>query len=417
MSLPSPPSPPPSEASPAPASRSLNVHLITDASALSQWCEVLRAEPIIAIDVESNGLHAYEASLCVVQIATPTDVLVIDSIAVSVAPLASVFADGPMTVVHDLGFDARMLAKAGAKLVRVADTALAAGLLGRTSTGLASVLASELGVTHDKSLQHADWAARPLGERALAYLAGDVSHLLRLWEVLSAEVDAKGIRLELEEETHHRLGEASEPHEDPRPLFVRMKGIDRARPDDLPLLRALVEARERLARELDVPAYKIVGNDVLFAIAKERPRSLERLERIPGAHRGRARQLSRAFLAMVDAPQAPLSDAEREALTPRRLPEDVRKARKKREEALLAWRKTEAVRREVNLQVVLPGHVLRRLADRGPRTLGELLTIEGLGAFRVERYGDPLLALLSDEDERAERHERKEEEKEGEAAS
>ncbi len=377
------------------------VHLVTDARTLEQWCSRLLGEPMIAVDVESNGLHAYEPRLCVVQIATPTDVLVVDSIAVSVSPLAAVFAEGPSTVVHDLGFDARMLAKAGARLRRVADTALAASLLGRTSTGLASVLASELGVSHDKSLQHADWAARPLDARAVAYLAGDVWYLLRLWGVLNAEVVAKGIAQELEEETRHRLAEAEEPREDKRPFFARMKGIDRAKADDLPLLRALAEAREGLARKLDVPVFKLVANDVLFAIAREKPTSITALERIPGAHRGRARLLSQTLLKLVTTAHPPLSDAERELLAPRSrsLPDAVLKARRKREDRLLAWRKAEAATRDVNLQVVLPGHVLRRLAERGPVTRDDLAAIAGLGAFRIDRDGDALLSLVRDVDE------------------
>ncbi len=375
------------------------MHLVTDKDTLDAWCERLMSEAIVAVDVESNGLHAYEPSLCVVQLATKTDVLVVDSIAVDVAPLGVLFAKGPRTVVHDLGFDARMLSLAGANLVRVDDTALAAGLLGRTSTGLASVLASELGVTHDKSLQHADWAARPLDERAVAYLSGDVRYLLHLWEVLSAEAAEKGIVRELEEETRHRLGEAEAVHVDTRPPFVRMKGVDRVHVADLPLLRALSEVREKVARELDVPVYKLVGNDVLFAIAKEKPSTMARLERIPGAHRGRAQRLSRTFLDLVGRSHAPLSEDEVFALTPKRLPEDVRKARKRREDKLSAWRKTEATRRNVNLQVVLPGHVLRRLAERAPRTRDELLAIAGLGAFRVEEQGETLLALLADGDD------------------
>lgn len=380
---------------PAPQGPEPRVHLVSDTKTLAEWCERLEDAELLALDVESNGLHAYAAELCIVQLATETDVLVIDPFATSVLPLARLFEEGPPTVVHDLGFDARMLARAGAPLVRVRDTALAAGLLGRTATGLASVLAQDLGVTVDKSLQHADWKKRPLDARAVAYLAGDVRYLAALWERLSRAVDEAGIGAELEEETRHRLREASAPEDEPAPLVARLKGVDALRPEDLPLVRALAEARESLARELDVPVYKIVGNDVLFEIARARPTSLGALERIPGAHRGRARALSRVFLDLVRAPQRPLSPEELFALKKERLPDDERKLRKKREERLLGWRKTEAERRNVNAQVVLPGHVLRRLAARGASSAEDLGNIAGMGGFRVERYGERLLALVA----------------------
>lgn len=375
------------------------VHLAEDTASLRAWCARLRDEPILALDVESNGLFAFEPALCVVQLATREDVIVVDTLVADPACLAELVGpQGPLVVVHDLGFDARMLSRAGAPLHRVADTALAAAFLGRTSTGLGAVLAAELGVTHDKSLQHHDWRARPLDARAMRYLSGDVAHLLSLWDRLSAEVSEKGIARELAEETRHRLAEAQAPAEDARPPLLRVKGVDRLDAADLPLLRALVEARDALARELDVPPFKVLANDALVATAQRRPRSLGELSRIDGAHRGRAKALSRRMLELVGEEHPPLTPEERAGLHPARLSPAHLKARKRREGALLAWRKAEAARREVNAQVVLPGHVLRGLAEGGAVSTGDLTSVPGFGDFRVERYGGALLALLSEPD-------------------
>ncbi len=353
----------------------------------------------MALDVESNGLFAYEPSLCVVQLATREDVLVVDTLAADPAGLAELVGPGgPLVVVHDLGFDARMLSRAGAPLHRVADTALAAALLGRASTGLAAVLAAELGVTHDKSLQHHDWRARPLDSRALRYLSGDVAHLLPLWDRLSAEVAEKDIARELAEETRHRLTEAQAPAEDPRPPLLRVKGVDRLAAGVLRRLRALLAARDALARELDVPPFKVLANDALVATAQRRPRTIGDLSRVDGAHRGRAKALSHRLLELVGEDHPPLTPEERAGLHPARPSPAHLKARKRREGALLAWRRAEAARREVNAQVVLPGHVLRELADVGASSTGDLSAVAGLGDFRVERYGGALLALLAEPD-------------------
>ena len=137
---------------------------------------------------------------------------------------------------------------------------------------------------------------------------------------------------------------------------------------------------------------------ISFAIARTRPGSLAELERIPGAHRGRARGLSRRFLDLVAKDHPPLTEVERAALKKERLPDDVRKTRKRREERLLAWRKTEAETRKVNVQVVLPGHVLRKLAAHGAASTADLARVSGLGDFRVLRYGAALLPLLADKE-------------------
>lgn len=373
------------------------VHLVEDTATLRAWCARLRAEPVIALDVESNGLFAYEPALCVVQVATRDVVVVIDTLTADPSCLAELVGPGgPLVVLHDLGFDVRMLARAGAPPDRVADTALAAAFLGRTSTGLGAVLAAELGVLHDKTLQHHDWRARPLDGWALRYLAGDVAHLLALWDKLSAEAAAKGIALELEEETRHRRAEALAPAEEPRPALLRVKGVDRLNVNDLPLLRALVLARDSLAHELDLPSFKVLANDALIATAQRRPRSVGELCRIEGAHRGRARALSRRMLELVGEEHPPLTPEEHAGLNPPRPTPAHVKARKRREAALLAWRKAEATRREVNAQVVLPGHVLRDLAEDGAASAADLAAVPGLGAFRVERYGGALLELLAE---------------------
>ena len=373
------------------------VHLAEDTASLRAWCARLRDEPILALDVESNGLFAFEPELCVVQLSTRGDVVVVDTLVADPSCLADLIGPGgPLVVLHDLGFDARMLSRAGAPLHRVADTALAAAFLGRSSTGLGAVLASELGVDHDKTLQHHDWRARPLDARALRSLSGDVAHLLPLWDKLSAEVAAKGIASELAEETRHRLAEAQAPAEDARPPLLRVKGVDRLPVADLPLLRALLEARDDLARQLDVPPFKVLANDALVAAAQRRPRSVGELARIDGAHRGRARALSRRMLELVGEEHPPLTPEERAGLSPPRPSPAHVKARKRREGALLAWRKAEAARRDVNAQVVLPGHVLRALADGGAVSTRDLAAVSGLGDFRVERYGDALLALLAE---------------------
>lgn len=402
--------PPAADSTPDPALGSGATHhevcFVADVAALRAACTELSRAPRIAVDVESNGLFAYEPGLCVLQLADERTVYVVDTLAIPadglVAPLRALFGEGgPLVVVHDLGFDARMLAKVGAPLSRVVDTALAASLLGRTSTGLGSVLESELGVRHDKTLQHHDWGSRPLDARAIEYLAGDVRYLLPLADSLLHEVTEKGLRDELAEETRYRLSEACdlEGQEETRPPFLRMKGKERVDRADLPLLRALAEAREKMARELDVPVFKLLPNDVLFAVAHHKPRTMNALSRIPGAHRGRGQKLSQALIELVGKTHPPLTPDELAALSPKRLPPAEVKARKKREAKLLAWRKAEAHRRDVSPQVVLPGHVLREMADTAPETVDDLANLPGFGAFRVARYGAKLVELLDAPDD------------------
>lgn len=389
------------------SSKEMPVVLVTREDELHPVIARLRRAPRVAVDIESNGLFRYKATLCTMQLATTDEVVVVDTMTTPLRALAELLGPGgPRKIVHDVSFDARILAEAGLVLANVLDTSLAARMLGRTATGLASLLQSELGVTMDKTLQHHDWTERPLQRRQLRYLAGDVLYLEALADKLSAEIAGRSgdgaIDAAVEEETRYRLAQsiAAAGAVDPRPPYVRLKGIDRAPKDELPILRRLAELREQKAKSLDVPPYKVIGPDVLFAIARAKPRAMADLARVKGAVSGhRARALAPSVL---DAVAAGLADGgvlpaeERVMLERPRLPPAIVKARRGREVRLTSWRKAEAKRRGVDEQVVLPGHVLQDLADLPDgASLEAIAAVPGIGAFRVARDGAALLAALA----------------------
>ncbi len=363
----------------------------------------LSESPRIAVDIESNGLFRYRATLCVLQLATPSEVVVVDPLAVALAPLAELLGpEGPTKIVHDVSFDARILAEASLVLANVVDTSVVARMLGRSATGLASLLEAELGVKLDKKLQHHDWTERPLRPEHLRYLAEDVAHLDALADKLLAEAERIGITEAIDEETRYRLGQAiaAAGTVDPRPPYLRMKGIERVPVEELPILRRLADLREEKAKSLDVPPYKVLGSDVLFAIARARPKTLEELSRVKGATAGpRARSLGPAMLEAVSRGLADggIPEAERAMLErPRPAPADI-KARRARESRLTSWRRAEAKRRAVDEQVVLPGHCLQDLVDLGDRaSLDTIAQVPGIGAFRVARDGQAILDALRD---------------------
>ncbi len=363
----------------------------------------LAGQPRIAIDIESNGLFRYRPSLCVVQIASAEQVFILDTLAVSPKGLTRLLGpEGPLKIIHDVSFDARLLADSGIELANVFDTQLAARMLGRTATGLAALMTAELGITLDKTLQHHDWTSRPLRPAHLDYLARDVIHLVRLANRLRLEVDAFGIDQALDEETRYRLAQAilAPNLVDPRPPYARLKGIERVNPAELPILRRLADIREKRAQALDVPPYKVLGPDVLFEIARAKPSTMEELGRIKGATSGsRARSLAAAMLEAVRLGQldGSIPDNEREYFERPRIPGSVIKARRAREARLSSWRRAEASRRGVDEQVVLPGHCLQDLASlTDEATLETISRVPGIGRFRIAEDGMAILRALND---------------------
>ena len=178
--------------------------IITSEAELTACATELGASSRVAFDLESNGLFVHRARTCTLQVAADGVIVIVDALATSIAPLGFLLGEnGPIKIVHDVSFDARMLAESGVFLGNVHDTSIAARMLGRTATGLASLMASELGLTMDKTLQHHDWSLRPIDEKQLGYLALDVAHLDALEQKLWSEAQAKGIDQEVARFTRH----------------------------------------------------------------------------------------------------------------------------------------------------------------------------------------------------------------------
>jgi ribonuclease D len=269
-----------------------------------------------------------------------------------------------------------------------------ARLLGRKATGLGSLLASELGVEVSKDLQQHDWSRRPLTEPQLSYLAGDVRYLVALYDKLSAEARAKGIEEEVAEESRFKLETALAPARERGPSYLRIKGADKLDPLGLAVLRRLVDTRERLAADWDVPPFKVGGNDLLLDLSRGRPTDREGLRAFRRGFSSRLSGSSDRLLAAIAQGIADGTVPPEDRAEPPRLDRAVAAERRAREKRLTTFRRAEALLRGVDEQVVLPGHCLQELVAIDVPTRSAMSTVKGLGAKRLELYADGLLRAM-----------------------
>jgi ribonuclease D len=269
-------------------------------------------------------------------------------------------------------------------LGNVFDTAVAARFLGFTATGLASLLASLFDVQLPKHHQQADWGERPLDAEAIAYLENDVRYLIALRDLLHERVRASGIEDELREECAHLLREAQKLPPDASP-FARLKGAAARPPKQRARLYELALLRDELARELDLPPTRVVPSEVLLRLAERDAPTVAELARKLGARHEFAERMRDALLRAEAHDDVPAS----ELVEPERAPSMSEIVlRKRRRELLIGFRTREAIAREVDPQVVLPGHCLADMVKL-PKLEDELLArVSGLGACRIARYAE-----------------------------
>src|SRR3990172_3893407 len=120
------------------ASELLPPVVVPSADELRRLIAALQAAPRLAVDTESNSLHAYRERVCLIQVSTADDDYLIDPLAVAdLSPLAPLLADPAIEkVFHAAEYDLACLRRDfGFQVANLFDTRVAARTLGRGRTG------------------------------------------------------------------------------------------------------------------------------------------------------------------------------------------------------------------------------------------------------------------------------------------
>ena len=245
----------------------------------------LRDSARLGVDTESNGFHAYLEKVCLIQISTPSADFVIDPLGIPDLSGLGEILESPAIekVFHGGDYDIVCLRRDfGFRFANIFDTVVACKLLEGQEVALSKLLARHFGVELDKTLQRSDWGKRPLTQRQIDYAILDSRFLLPLSDLLRGTLDAQGL-LPLAQEHFARLcdrtwtGTAFNPEG-----YRRIKGYYQLDPGARGLLRELYTLRDRWARRMDRPPFKVIGNLGLVNLAQQRPTTAEALARSKG---------------------------------------------------------------------------------------------------------------------------------------
>lgn len=195
---------------------------------------------------------------------------------------------GPEWVLHAANQDLPCLAEAGLAPAALFDTELAGRLAGLPRVGLGPMVESLLGLTLEKGHGAADWSRRPLPEDWLVYAALDVEVLVELRDVLEALLTEQGkLEFALQEFEAVRTAGPPTPRAEP---WRRTSGIHKIRkPATLAAVRALWEARDRLAAERDIAPGRVLPDMAIVSAATSAPSSAAALAGMP-VFRGRSQR-------------------------------------------------------------------------------------------------------------------------------
>ena len=358
---------------------------------LAEMLAHLRATPVVAVDTESDSLYVYFEKVCLLQFSVPGTDYLVDPLAVDVTSLGDFFADERYEkVFHAAEYDILCLKRDyGFTFSNLFDTMIAARVLGWGQYGLGSILQDRFDVQLNKRMQRYNWGARPLPGEALDYARMDTRYLLPLRELQLKELEVKKRLVEARQAFHRQTQVEPTPKVFNPDDFWRVRGARDLSPVEQAVLRELYVFRDRRARELNRPPFKVINDATLVRLAQVRPAERRSLVQVKGLSYSMSRRDGADLLEVIARGlKAPFPHYPRNRYNHR---DDETMARY---EALRAWRNSLAEARNVEPDVILSNNTLMALAKEAPRTAQALAEVEALDDWQRKTYGDDLLRIL-----------------------
>jgi ribonuclease D len=263
--------------------------LITTTAELAAACERMARFPFVTVDTEFLRETTYYPLLCVAQMATAEEAVVIDALAndLDFEPFFALMANESVTKVFHAARQDIEIMWHRAKLIPhpIFDTQVAAMVLGYgDSISYDQLVQRVTGDTLDKSHRFTDWSRRPLSPAQVTYAISDVTHLRDVFLSLSGDLHKRG-RNEWVEEEMEVLTSPDTYRMEPETAWERLKTRVR-KPRELAVLIEVAAWREREAQSRDVPRGRVLKDDALGDIATHGPTSPEKLASLRSLPRG-----------------------------------------------------------------------------------------------------------------------------------
>ncbi|NRA01299.1 MAG: HRDC domain-containing protein [Myxococcales bacterium] len=372
--------------------------LIRNPEELEALADDLRHERQIAVDTEADSLFHYFDKLCLLQISAGCGTFLIDPLALpegGLAPLEPILSSSRIRkIFHAADYDLYVLQRyGGIKLRNVFDTMVSAQFLGYPAVGLAALVERHFGVQLAKEHQRTDWSRRPLKPAQVDYAGSDVLYLIELSQRLEQELRDKK-RLSWAREEFVSLEERVWPEREfNRTGYLRIKGVSKLTPRGLAVLRELFLMRDKRARALDRPAFRVLGNGTLLDLAQRPPKSGRALTGRKGITNLVVRRLGTPILEAVarglEGPEHPPPEKKAKGTGRKRLD----RGGELRREVLKRWRGTRAGELKLDPGVFCPNAVLEEIAAADPKEPADL---EGLKLKRwwIRAFGREVFRTL-----------------------
>ena len=261
----------------------MTLNIITTTAKLEQFCKHASIKSFITIDTEFMRDTSYYSKLCLVQIATDENAVIVDPLSedIDLSSLYDLMLNKKVEkIFHAAKQDVEIFYFAMGKVpTPIFDTQVASMVLGYgDQIGYDTLVSKILGIHIDKGARFTDWSKRPLTEKQMQYAIGDVTHLMHVYIHLKAQLAEQGRENWTNQEMLH-ITTAKGYDLDPKQAYKRLK-FRNMTPRTLAVLREVACVREVYAQQKNRPRRHIMKDETLLDIAASKPNHINELTKI-----------------------------------------------------------------------------------------------------------------------------------------
>ncbi|WP_068312282.1 ribonuclease D [Polycladidibacter hongkongensis] len=287
--------------------------MIETTEALAHACARLAQHDYVTVDTEFLRETTFWPKLCVIQIASREDAVLVDALAegLSLEPFFELMRNpAVLKVFHAARQDIEIVYHLGGFVpAPLFDSQVAAMVCGfGDSVSYDQLVSKVTGQRLDKSSRFTDWSRRPLSDKQLSYALADVTHLRDVYEFLREQLAQKQ-RTHWVEDEMNTLRSEDTYRADPEKAWQRMK-LRVRKPIELAVLQQVSAWREREAQERNTPRSRVLKDDAIYEISMQQPTSAQALGHLRTIPRGfeRSKAAEGILAAVNSALQIPKED-------------------------------------------------------------------------------------------------------------
>ena len=345
------------------------------------------SSPFLAIDTEFLRERTYRPQLCLLQMATEDDVVLVDPFELQdLSPLSDLFLDESiMKIVHSGRQDIEILYhEVGVMPWPIFDTQIAASLLGYSQQiGYGPLVHAECGVDLDKLDSFSDWSRRPLAESQLRYAADDVIYLPQTYRKLRDRLKEKN-RLQWLDADFRDLVDPKRYEPNPRERFRKLKKGNQLNKRQAAAAREVAAWREEKAATVDLPRKWVMSDEQIVEACKRETRTIDQLMLIRGmrekVNTADARKIVSLIAKGLDSPRETWPTGPQKNRSERNVDNEV--------DLMMALIRLRAKENDIAFQTLANHDELKAIAR------GHYEGVELLEGWKYEMVGRELLDLL-----------------------